>query len=675
MSNFIINVTNSGETGTIIADAGFRYTDKLNVVNEGDLKLAGTGTVKRGLLEVGAIVEISRDGTKEFHGIIDSIDNLDGGAISFHMSGFEVWLGKEPRAYANSPWTDTASATIFNAIIAESSYFTAGTVNAGANVDFRAISSESLWNSMGRLSKLTAQDVQVDYPNLEIDILDHRGTDTATTTFNDGVQIRNIRYSRAFPAGNSIKVWGKGDGDNQITATATDGTSISTYGEIIRNVWDATIVSDTDAQARANAERDLTKDPTKVYDFDVINPNQSVIAGDHILLNSKDKDLTNEEVRIVGIERGQRNGVEYMTMQVANAEYGKLMKKRNEIMSGIVKSQERKDTFMQGSGNLSQWASGINAKTGAPLRVGFFVSSTSMQDEAGNLRINSLTVDYDIDVYRKEIGTASFDGSDPQVQNDSGDEDAVVTGVSTGQDRDADADAFWAVVAGGGNDYTEQNLPLLSSTSFSSGDTEFTLFSFFLQIAEFYGSSNSGFDFEIENQDTSSTYAAGTICTHTNFFSISFIVLGDIEGDTIRTTIEDNSGLGADYTYGTSATEVAEHAHGPNSFVADDHDHPNGAYDIDAADLDDISIGDSVSDAGAVNASEVDIYLDFWNGSAWVNKHSVLNTGKILDTDVDISDSGTYPDATGWWRIRIDPDSGTPDYVQGVVNLKHSLDN
>ena len=57
-------------------------------------------------------------------------------------------MAKENGDYAGSPWSSTASATIFNAIIAESNYFTAGTVETGTSIDFRSEVTESLWNTL-----------------------------------------------------------------------------------------------------------------------------------------------------------------------------------------------------------------------------------------------------------------------------------------------------------------------------------------------------------------------------------------------------------------------------------------------------------------------------------------------------------------------------------------------
>ena len=77
MSLYIINVTNtSSEEGTIFADVGFNYTDNLNDINEANIKISGTGTVKRSLMEIGSHVEIKKSGTRVFYGIIDNKNTL-----------------------------------------------------------------------------------------------------------------------------------------------------------------------------------------------------------------------------------------------------------------------------------------------------------------------------------------------------------------------------------------------------------------------------------------------------------------------------------------------------------------------------------------------------------------------------------------------------------------------
>jgi hypothetical protein len=126
----------------------------------------------------------------------------------------------------------------------------------------------------------------------------------------------------------------------------------------------------------------------------------------------------------------------------------------------------------------------------------------------------------------------------------------------------------------------------------------------------------------------------------------------------------------ADGTYA-----AASHPHADGTYAAASHSHPDGTYDINAADLNYISIGDDVGEAGSVNASSVNLYLDYWNGSSWVNKHSILATGNTIDSDVDITNGGTYPDAVGFWRVRVEPITASADFAQAIVRLKSAIDN
>lgn len=667
MSEYILNVTNpSGETGSIVPDIGFEYTDLLNNVNEATIKVTSLGTVKRGLLVMGSSVEIKRDGTVEFIGLLDGIDKFKGG-VSFHASGWEIWLSKENGSYASSPYQATASATIFGDLIGESTIFTAGTVEAGSNIDFRIALSDSLYNAISNLARKTQQDVGIDYPNLEVDVLDHKGSSSSVATFNEGIQISDVRWSQGYPQGTIVKVFGKGDGANQIIGSAQDAGAISTYGSITFPVTDRTVISTDEANTLAAAELAIRKQPTDIYDFDVINFNQSFVSGDHLTLNAGSIDLSNEEVRIMGVVRGERGNSEFLTLQVANPEVRQALNTRNKILAGLQKQSRDTDTYMQGSGNTLTWARGINAKLGAPLTLPFNVPSTFITDEAGNIRVDSMTVDYDIDPYKKGVGTASFDGSDPQVQNSSANTQPTVSGNSSNTPN------FTAEGADSSTDTLSVgfNNNLLSVAV--SGTYEYLLIEFIF-TPNFTPGGQVLFAAEFDGVGTSRrrpyifTAGMGHIadCIWVPMHqSVSGNITLDLYCDTVG-------------SWDTSMTVYGfelNHLHADGTYAAANHPHADGSYDIDNADIDNISIGDDVSDAGGVNASEVDIFLDFWNGSAWVNKHSIIDTGATLETDVDITDGGTYPDAAGYWRVRVEPDNAAADFAQAIVKIKHSLDS
>jgi len=351
MSNYIIKVKNtSGIEGTIIADAGFSYSDKLNEVNEGQLKISGTGEVKRSLFEIGSEVYIYRNGTLEFRGIIQSLSYLDAGGISADLQGYEVWLGKENGDYPGSPWESTASSSIASAIISESSKFSAGTIQSGETLDFRAEATASLWNALSSLIKRTAQDIGVNYSNLTIDILDHRGNSTSVMTLNDGVQIMDLTVRQTYPVANDVRVYGQGEGNTRIksnTGHGQDSTSQSTYG-VIRKIYDDPSVT-TEDEANILADKLVAKwkTPVKIYEFDIINPNKNLISGDVITLNSSTKGLLNEEVRVVAIDRGFRNSQEFMTLQVSNKEYSSMERGIDKIVAELEKRANDLHTYDQ----------------------------------------------------------------------------------------------------------------------------------------------------------------------------------------------------------------------------------------------------------------------------------------------------------------------------------------
>ncbi len=465
-------------------------------------------------------------------------------------------------------------------------------------------------------------------------------------------------------------------------------------------------MSQTAADKLADSLVPQWKDPTKIYDFNFINPNESITTGDIITLNARDQGLNNEEVRIVGLERGISGGEnEFLLTQVSNPAYKTLARKRNIILAELGKEQRDSNIFMQGSGNFNSWGAGINAKTNFPLKVIFYLSATQIQDEAGNLRVNSLTVDYDIDPFQQQYGTASFDGSDPQVQNSSASTAPDVTGSSGNANpsvNGSSGNTNPSVNGSSGSNWTGSSIGSDSNTGVSCSSGSFTTVASVATTntgdslqADFYVKGNSGGaeDIQIALRNTGLStatnsihgvyqdgfrddvhYRIANVGAHTDGSS-DFVIL---EVKPLTGAIVLDAFLNVyriDHTHADGSYNAASHPHTDGSYAAASHPHADGSYDINAADIDNISIGDDVGEAGSVNASSVNLYLDFWNGSAWINKHSILATGVTIDTDVDITNSGTYPDAVGYWRVRIEPITATSDFAQGIVKLKNHIDN
>ncbi|MDI3476932.1 MAG: hypothetical protein PWQ59_457 [Thermoanaerobacterium sp.] len=689
MSWQIVFEDTEGNRGSVNPNGTIKYKKRLNKMSEGKFSLF-VSKDERSLFAKGTKIYIYKDDVLDWKGIITRVRKFSGGQIGGYFSGYEKKLADE--AVSLSSYTLTASELIANDIISESSYFSAGTIDAGIYTDFRVSDSWSVWTALTELLKKTGQDLDIIYSDVGADkvgVINHLGDNPSGVVLNENIDISNVSFTDGLPLGTKVIVYGKGDGENQIKAVATDPEATET---IVYPYIDRSIMSESEASEVANALLSTTKLSSKEYSFEVVNSDQDIELGDVLVLNAPEEDVENELVRVIEIERMITGEKDTLSIVVSNSAIHEAFDNREEQMAKIEAKYRNDSTFMQGSGNTLTFGAGINAKSGASLKIPVYVSSV-VKDEVGKMRINSMTLDYDVDPYKRNFGSASFDGSDPQVQNSSGYEDALVSGLSGGEDPAVDsgttavedgsgeATAFWVSKFNGGDSSYSVDLPYVN------GDVDFGIYHFYLSVSTFYTYRTSGFTFTIKNLDTSTTWATGTVCKDTNFYSVTSLFLGDVEGDTIQVSIDDNSGLGANYTYGLSVTLIGEHTHGPGtlgvqyhshsdgSFLADNHSHPNGAYDIDAADLNHISVGDDVSESGSINSTSVSIYLDFWDGSSWINKYSILNTGKTLDEDVDLTNGGTYPDTIGWWRVRIEPNSTAPDFVQGIVTIKHNLDN
>lgn len=429
---YTINISDtSGNEGTVIADGGFYYTDNLNSINESNLVFSGSGELKRSLIGPGSIVKIYRNGTIEFQGLVDDIEYYDGGAMNVHASGYEVWLAKENGSYSSSPWTATASATIASAVIAESTYFTSGTIEAGTSIDFRATISDSLWNVLSNLISKTAQDIGIDYSDLEVDILDHKGSSTSVETLNAGIQIGDVRITSSYPIGNDIRVYGQSEGETRIQSDAAQGQdamSKLTYGTIRYIIEDRTITTVAEANLLANAEVARLKDPRKIYQFDVLNPAKDWVSGDVLTLNAKSQGVSAEEVRIVQIKRGIKKDAEFLEVEVTNKEFSEKSKTRDEVVAELEKKYRDSTTY---DSFQSEYTNQVNTTTSIGGVIDVYPSSLdlngyvlfnalSLVNDSGNLLIsaddvlelagaNGIVVDNEIDMSgNKIINTGTY---------------------------------------------------------------------------------------------------------------------------------------------------------------------------------------------------------------------------------------------------------------------------
>lgn len=693
-----IYVLNVG-TASVKSWVQFNYEKTLNGMSNAQIVVDGASTGYSAAFDVNAEVNIYKSGTLKFRGKIIQQDSLTAGGLVLYANGIEIELADNKAPMVGTAtvrsWTATSDNTILTTLITSVSGWTIDVTNSSStDIDFRTSASESVWNAVVRMISDTGKDIDIDQANKKVYVYDQFTRD-AQFSFIEGKNASNIMRKKKRSDAGKVIVYGKGDGVNQIKGSRGTGTPVYT-------IIDRNIVTDSEATLRALSEYNKLSSETKSYSLTPLIPIDSLQIGDagNIANNSAN---INEEVDIVRLKISvDGNGTEKISMEVTNPAYRIASKNLAERLATETADYTQSQSSMQGSGNLSQWKGLINGNNTAGLVLTFNVGN-DFEDEAGILRIDSLTVDYDIDEYRRGVGVASETSKNPN----------IASGTFSGQDNEStEVD----------DDTTFNNAISLTNTwtNFKSWNNipehgEAIIFHVHLVVADWDSSDAQSGYARIKHVDTSDYYPSST----------GLRLLRGLTRQNTSNDTHDHSPSGALYflesdsfsaTADTWAAHTASDTHNHLAYaplngtcsiyipidpylqdfevqlastdtggaaaagmftayyVVSQHKHGNGDYKTDLH-KHDVVVGDDVSDAGSVNATSVNIYLDFWNGATWVNKHSVLATGKTLDTDVDLSDSGTYPDAKGYWRVRILTNNANPDLIQGIVTIKHNLDN
>jgi len=658
------------------------FEKTINGIANAGAFIGGIDATSRAKIDTEKQIQIYRDGVLAFQGEVFARMSYQGGGVQIKAKGDEEELsevkcpvdsGKKFKLY-----TSTNDHTIFSNLVTTIAGWSVDVTNSSSQsvTAFKTFESMSIWDGVIKLIKLNNKDIGVDYGTKTLLLYDSKGT-PSSFIFNEGQNCSDVTEDKRKPKASKVIVYGKGDGENQVVATAGSGTPVI-------EISDRSIISSNEASSRATKELALISSNVKNYEVQPFNSTLALDTGDSGLLNAPSVGLSSEGVDIVRYKfKAESNGKEQLVIEVTNPEYRVAKKSQEEEIAEIEAKRILDQTAMLGSGNQNVFGSGINAKTDQSLKIGFYVSPTAFQDEQGNMNITAINVSYDIDPFNKQVGSASFDGTDPQVQNSSGTTGPDLSGSMDNQDNYGVPD-----LASGGR----ASLSTGGSTSFVTAGTEtgwtgaMTLFTvtiladedneeMFLRVYDStngnYYPSTTGFQmFSYGDWDGTSGVSNDYVPM------VAAIMIPDkVTSATLVLQFRAaSSGFnGGDIWYNVQS--FGNHKHGFASMQADDHEHPDGSYDVNASDLSNISIGDDVGEAEMVNASSVNLYLDFWNGSSWDTKHSILDTEVIIDQGVDMSNSGTYPDTTGWWRVRVEPITAIPDYTQGVVELINYMDN
>jgi len=676
---------------TIETAARWSYNILLNEINTCEIAFDGSSEFRRTQFSTGKIVEIIKDGVLDFKGEIVGRSSFQGGGIGVRVQGLEgSTLSDDP--IDNSQMTNAglyqsvSSTIIYQEIINNGSLFSIGVVESPTVVDFKTNKSQFRWTSANKLLTTLGQDFQIDYTNNLINVRDSVG-DNDVAILKENVNATGIVFEEFKAQALKVIIYGKGSGDSQILGEAQSGSYVP--GNTVKIITDQTIITTTQANQRAAIELGVLEQPIKKYTFQITNINLNISIGDTITLDAPSVGVDNALTRITNIKRGMIGDVETLMVQVTNAEFSRILKARSEQILDLAQQQSDLTTsFLSGINGIA-YANGYNVNDSTPLLIDFVVSVDDFESSGGNPIVDKFRYAYDIDAFRQGAGDVNL-ALDTDIGGNSANTQPGVNGTSAStQPSVTGSTSTSTTIINNGVDSFSENISntgwdLVASVNYSS-NYDVLYWQSIINVA-------SGGPADLWMQIRVGGTPQITRQLHTAISGGGEFAMGDVIG-----RIANTSGQSAElylrsftnipncngdfrvfshvpsHSHSDGSLTASNHTHSDGSFIADNHDHLSGGYSVDSADFNaNVSIGDLISDTGLVNASSVDIFIDYHNGTNWIQKHSILNTNLTIDSELDLSNGGTYPDAFGQWRIRMFTNNNNGDYGQGIVKLTHT---
>lgn len=684
--------------GDIITDyVKAHYTLRLDGKNTAEIHLSGQGLFDRNFYTRGATVEIIDEGETKFKGRIKSRSNKQQGYITLRV------MGEEHYQYSQVPfendiapddgvWKEATVETIAKDLGNNSVDWNEPTVDSALSeieIDFDGRDSESMWNALERLASDTGIELIPDYDNNTLEIKKGVGSGRPyiLEEYND---IGAVSFEERDPEALKVLVYGRGKGGKRAFGEAED--TDYQLGDPVKKIVDRTIVSDKEAQERAKAELEATKTPIRSYEFNITNKSyHNLRLGDSFYIDAPSAGATEEEVRVVKIKRGDRNGSSYVELEVTNKEYSRRLKDRNEQLIELNRTHRDTETRDDGSSNTLQFSNALNASSEAPLRTIFYLTREYLYNKIGKDKVESLLVDYEVEPFREGAGSAEEEDTEPDLSSDT---------ITDSHKHDPSDDGHhhqnpsqtsssvnvWEQVANPDTDTIDVGSSFTELQSAYIDTDKYEMFSFEITIAaNDYLSSGETFEVKAElGGDIHQSYFYNWAeNSYSNGLILNVFARSPMAGYE-WTYLEARCTADVEVTAGLTIYGMkSNHSHDISDFYSDD----------DNADLTDddkspnvtgsaqghnhnVTIGTQIGDADDINATEVSLYLEHWNEDTeeWEEKNSKTNIGSLLERDIDLSDDGTYPDSEGFWRIRTETNSSDPDYVQTQIRIKHELE-
>lgn len=420
------NTTTEVEWGVVINGKDFsrqlellEFEHQLNNPFQFTVRLSGVdGSVK---ISENAEVALKRKGTVFFRGVARQVEPKTENSLQLQAAGYPAALEGDISDKFKDTTVENATNSIVNNTTIESAnpsgtgrtFQTSFNLSTTFNVsDFRANEKQ-----LGEVNRLLGEYDLEWYSTFDsnnnpvfnvteelINTASGGGSLDTLTTYGSEQTAEKVRHNVNSEKGSfdGVLVRGYGDGDDQITASA--GNTGKDNRVLIYT--DKTILSDSQAQQRADKLQELKTVKWQEIEVDLTNPNRVFGIGDKLTVDAKDAKL-NDDYRVVKTSykiRPSRSEFE-ATLTLSN----KPATFVDEFNREKNKSKSQTD-FAQGNRNTINESNKDLADSNNSTTVDFFIPERFTKDDAGNDTTAQVKLDYSVQNYKK-----NFDASDSEL--------------------------------------------------------------------------------------------------------------------------------------------------------------------------------------------------------------------------------------------------------------------
>ena len=332
MSFIISKILQADGTLEAVVDADVSYRRTFNSINTFRITISATAGYdfsKFGTFEISGgsdtnIAHIYRNGVLKVKGPITSMKKDSSGNMILKGVGMEVFARRE-NVGQNKTYVSQIIATTRTNLVGDISRLNIGTNEAYSGDPLGALDLSGM-TYLQALNNITVEHANQDWSATyyddgttdELDFEDNKGSSTSVQIFVQGIDVSTTTTDKNIDdIINSVVVVGSGFGVAQITATASDATSITDHGTrepphpfIFKNITNATSAQDVADQIVAQFKDPTEKISGNIKDVDVVNSsNGEIVPGDVVTIHDPKTDI-DRDMRIMAETRETVGGTE-----------------------------------------------------------------------------------------------------------------------------------------------------------------------------------------------------------------------------------------------------------------------------------------------------------------------------------------------------------------------------